>query len=506
MLRDARKVDDGAVLRADVCIVGAGAAGISMARRLAGSGREVLLLESGGLEPDADTADLNAGEVTGEPMRFFSGTAGDLGFMRLRYLGGTTNHWGGWCNPIPAADFEERPHVAHSGWPIGRADLDPYYVDAQTVCQLGPFEYESAWWSEQGFGEAVLDTPSVTTTMYQLSPPTRFGEVYRRELDDARDITVYLWANVVDLELEGDRVNGLEVAVLDGPTFRVEATTVVLATGGVEVPRLLLASNGQRPDGVGNEHGLVGRYFAEHPHLHFSAVLSPSEADLVLYGLRVQDLTAHGGPNAQSTFAALVPTPEASEAHGLPGMGAVFNTMLAPPALEELEVNMHDVATLVTGVEGREPGERGVLVLLFEQRPNPDSRVQLVRERDALGMPRVRLDWRLTSADREGMDRSVDFLARELTLAGLGRMQTLVDGVRPAERDLEVGFHHMGTARMHDDPRRGVVDRDCRVHGIANLFVAGSAVFTTASWAHPTLTVVALALRLADHLAAGAGR
>jgi choline dehydrogenase-like flavoprotein len=501
MLIDARDLPAGTVLQTDVCIVGAGAAGITMARRLSGRGRRVLLLESGGFEADPATSALASGDLVGEPMGFF-GAQPPLETMRLRYFGGSTNHWGGWCHPLERHDFERREHVPDSGWPFDLAHLEPFYEEAQRVCQLGVYRYDLAWWGEQGAGEAVLETDRLGTTVMQLSPPTRFGEVYRDELVAATDVEVCLWANVVDLDLEGDRVTAAEVVVLDGDPFRVEATTFVLATGGVDVPRLLLACTRDRPAGIGNHNDLVGRYFADHPHLNCRVALNATGHDLRLYAVVGTELDDPDIPAPAATSAAVIAQPEVAAAEGLPGFGALFNGM-APE--DEAEVTSDDVGGLAAAIAGGMPTTVGMLAVRAEQRPNRDSRVRLGRGRDATGLRVAEVDWRLGADDRAGFARIVDLVADEWGRAGLGRVKTAEEGELVADRTVDIGCHHMGTARMHTDENHGVVDPDCRVYGTANLYVAGSAVFPTYGWVNPTLTIVALAVRLADHLAQGAG-
>jgi len=495
MIIDARQLEAGAVLRTDICVIGAGAAGITVSRRLQRSGATVLLLESGGLERDEATQSLYQGTLAGEPMRFYGGSP-TLDSARLRWFGGTTNHWAGWCRPLDPADFDRRPHVPDSGWPFGLDHLDPWYEEAQDVCQLGPYRYDTEWWTERGAGESVLDTTQLRSTLFQLSPPTRFGEFYRSELMSAADITVCLWANAVDLPLDGNRVTAVDAAVLDGSTFRVEASVVVLATGGIEVARLLLACNRDRPAGLGNENDLVGRYFADHPHLTVPVVLT--RRDLDLYDIVPRDVRGEASTPQVLTAGVLTPTPAASQVLSLQGLGATVD--LDPPEAASAEITSAEVGALLSAFENGVGTTPATLQIRSEQQPNPESRVRLLSERDPLGMPKVEVDWRLTSADRESLSRGLDLLADELAHNGLGQVRTEVDGESALERALDVGFHHIGTARMHDDPRHGVVDSDCRVHGLTNLYVAGSAVFPTTGWANPTLTIVALALRLSDHL------
>jgi choline dehydrogenase-like flavoprotein len=150
----------------------------------------------------------------------------------------------------------------------------------------------------------------------------------------------------------------------------------------------------------------------------------------------------------------------------------------------------------------RSPSTRLYVVKnVAEQAPNPDSRVVLSRERDALDCPRVALCWRTSPLDKRTAHRAREIFGEELWRAGAGRLQSSLEGEgKPWPARLRGARHHMGTTRMHSDPRRGVVDANCRVHGIANLYVAGSSVFPTSGAANPTLTIVALALRLAGHV------
>src|SRR5215217_3309226 len=242
MHTDAQRLEDGSLIEGDLCIVGAGAAGISMALEWVGQGRKVLLLEGGGFDPDPRMQDLYRGEIVGQP--YFP-----LEAARLHYFGGTTNHWAGFCAPFDPIDFEQRDWVPHSGWPIRRADLDPFYARAQRLLDLGPYEYGADYWGRQGGGRArlPLDAEVVWTKMWQFSPPTRFGRKYRDAIVAARDVHLYTHANVVEIEAnEGARaVTGLRVRTLEGKEHRVRARRYVLACCSIQNARLLLASDRQ---------------------------------------------------------------------------------------------------------------------------------------------------------------------------------------------------------------------------------------------------------------------
>ena len=522
MLRDARELEDGAVIECDLCVVGAGAAGITIARALVGTGIRVCLLESGGLEFEEAVQDLYRGRSVGLP--YF-----DLDICRLRLFGGTTNHWEGRCRPFDAIDFEARDWVPYSGWPFGLAELEPFYRQAQEICQLGPFTYRGQDWLGDGETLVAFAPDRFESLVWQYSPPTRFGEVYRAELERADDLDILLHASVVEIEAGESlaQVAALRLATLDGKRFAARAHSYVLACGGLENPRLLLASNRQARDGLGNGHDVVGRYFMEHPHIVAARALvaDPALLDFYDYDLRLpprrgQEVVGcmHLSEQAQRSEGLLnydaCVTADNIGASGYAALRRVWNSLEQGQApgdlLGDLRTALFDIDDTFAGLLGRF-GVREYrsaagsfrLWSFAEQAPNPDSRVQLDGERDALGMPRIRLDWRMTELDKRSLLGANEALAKEFGRTGIGRIQIhdwLQDGSAGWSEELTGGYHPMGTTRMADDPKRGVVDRDGRVHGIANLYVAGSSVFPTGGSANPTLTLVALALRLAEHL------
>jgi choline dehydrogenase-like flavoprotein len=515
MIEDARHLAQDSLIETDLAIIGAGAAGITLARELAGTNLDICLLESGGLEFEQEIQNLYQGENGG---RWYF----PLDDCRLRYFGGSTNHWGGWCRPLMPIDFEARDWIPHSGWPITRPDLDPYYRRAQALTETGPFRYDAtAFWEETLNTKMVpFSRDLITTTFFQYSPPTRFGTRYRKNIEEAPNVLALLHATVTEIETDesGSTVTGLKVATLEGPTFRVRARRYVLASGALENPRLLLLSNRMQPAGVGNDHDLVGRYFMEHPHIPgvASLVMSRPEAFHAIY---TQHLLLAGN----IVHSALIPTDallrrerlqHAVFTIGVMGIYNAENLSTAVPADEERARDVFELQRDLgpprasnhppAGYNDWPPaGALGASCMLgcaCEQAPNPDSRVTLSEERDALGQQRARLDWRLTETDKLSLNRIVHALAEEFGVLGLGRLHPALsdDGTWPSE--VLGGYHHMGTTRMADSPERGVVNANCRVHGVDNLYIAGSSVFTTSGASNPTLTIVALALRLADHL------
>jgi choline dehydrogenase-like flavoprotein len=524
MLADARSVPEGTRLETDVCIVGAGAAGITLALELSGSPLRVTVLESGGLEFEPETQALNQGPSIGLPYT-------DLIVPRLRYLGGTTNHWGGICRPFDEADFEPREGIRFTGWPLKKSDVDPFYPRAVRVVGLPTQDWDLRHWAS---GDAPvplrLDGERIVSRVaQQVEPELRsFGARYRDELRSATNVTVYLHASVTDVQTDesGRHASSVRVATLTGSSFSVRAKVFVLATGAVENARVLLVSNERRPAGLGNQNDLVGRFFSEHPRF-LAGVIVPSgpHPNLGFYDdhrvggslmrgylasskdfqlaeglldLQIRLEPGYGdAPDDAADFARHVMTLAADldswQKIAIPG------PPVPVPYLDVIREALDSPEDTYIYLRGRI--ETIGVTTRIEQAPNPDSRVVLVRERDELGVRRVALDWRLSEVDRRNVRRTLELFGAEVGRAGIGRLRILYREDDSGWPDtLGGGQHHMGTTRMSDDPRQGVVDRDCRVHEMSNLYVAGSSVFPTPSGGTPTLTLVALAIRLADHL------
>jgi choline dehydrogenase-like flavoprotein len=514
----ARELADETTLEADLCIVGAGAAGIAMARELAGGRLRVAILAGGGEAFRHATQLLYHGRNVGRES-FAPGKS------RFRMLGGSTTRWSAQCRPLDTVDFEARPGLPHTGWPFDRRHLEPFYRRAATVCHLDDWRL---W--ERGVVEPVR---------YRHGWPTDFAAAFGCELRAASNIRLLLDVHALELVAEGGRVVGVEATTGDGRHVHIAASCYALACGGIENARLLLASTRNAANGMGNDHDLVGRFFMDHPFFW--------GGELVL--VRPEDAAAlevlegyEGAGRVQRAHGAFALTEAARRAEGLNG-AAVFFVRRAAHKTSATFLSAGGVALSRVGdvlshrelPDGRlarnlrrlanRPGEaarslaeriggalapRAVLAARFtyEALPNPHSRVMLDRRRrDRFGMPHVEVDWRLAEGDRRGPDRLRAELGRVLAEAGIGRLEfraELASDGHPI--GVDGGKHHMGTTRMHDDPRHGVVDADCRVHGIANLFVAGSSVFPTGGYVNPTLTLVALSLRLADHLKVVLGR
>ncbi len=510
MFVDAKKLAKNFSIDVDVCIVGAGAAGITLARDLAARNRSVALIESGSYDFDADTQALYAGAVVGHDFT-------PLDRDRLRFLGGTTNHWGGSCRPFDALDLED--------WPIGLDVLEPYYRRAYEVVQLGGnYNFDPNDWSTDDARPMPAGAGvNLKSGLFHYSPPTRFGTVYRNDLSTAEGLSVYLDANLVDIETNdtADRVTGLKLACLDGKQFHARAKQFVLAAGGIENPRLLLNANRVQKAGLGNQFDRLGRYFMDHPYLIGGATVladaaSPEMRFFAMRPMRESTVAGHVCATDETRRREKLP-PFAISIFTLGGTGAEPSPVALPQAirrnLSEASANQIDyyLSRVVDELEKpadwlfnkvwREPPGVYTTLYICGPFPDPQSRVMLGDGVDALGMRKIKLDWRLPANFEQQMQRAHELLGQDLGRAGLGRLriESSATGHDPME-NMNHGHHHMGTTRMHNDPRQGVVDADCRVHGINNLFIAGSSVFTSYACDDPTMTIVALALRLSNHL------
>ncbi len=509
-------------LQADVAVIGAGAAGLTVARELLAGGLSVVLLESGGRDYEAATADLNRGEVVGEPYY-------DLHHARLRFFGGTTAIWGGRSAELDPIDFEQRHWVPWSGWPFGAEELRPWYRRARLV-----FERPQDGAGPDGALLARIANRELAVRRWFIdSGFDRFAFHRNAELVNHPRLILALHATVREVVAcaSAEAIAHLDVRSPGGQRLKVQARAYVLAAGGLENPRLLLASRSVIQAGLGNAHDLVGRFFMEHPHGRGGRIVD-GRAWPLLQAFRKHPM------GKQETAALLTASPELQRERRV--LNSALTIAVRPPA-----TGQHPLLTTAylaakhrldptrrgrtfwkayksAGRRGRDltgafywwarhQAGRGdiAVVLRAEQAPNPDSRVTLGTEMDATGMPRLRLDWRLSPEDRRSAAELVAAFGRRLAAVGGGAVEPapwLADESRNWVHDPLVsvhplgGYHHMGTTRMAEDPRRGVTDAWGRVHGIRNLYVAGSSLFTTGGWANPTLTVVALALRQADHL------
>lgn len=501
---DARDLPGGSEIVADLIVIGGGMAGLALTREWAGSGRTVAVLESGDKAPDPAVQDLYRGEGAmrgpgADPQPF----SDYVHQSRRRMLGGSGNVWGGKCVALDPADFAQRGWVPGSGWPISRAQMQPYYDRASDLLELPHFPPGEA--DLIVAGKPVLEIGgrkrffSAARHITKISGGTDKAafDRWRFAPAEAANVTVYLNANVTELMLKADgrSLERLDVACLNGRRHTARARAYVLATGGIENVRLLLASNSVAPDGVGNGAGLVGRNFQG--HVVFSVrEAAKGRASRICFARGGLDLSLYIEGSLRGTHCVLAPTlADQRRRRAANATVTLFEMVPVPPDPETAAIR--GTLRAVTGETGGEVG----CFLMTEHMPNPESRITLGSTSDALGMPRVKLDWAWSEADFRSLEDTVAAFAQALGEAGLGRLQF------PADRSQFVAMarnsasrHHMGATRMHRDPAQGVVDADSRVHGVSNLYVAGSSVFPTSGIGNPTLTLLAMTMRLSDHL------
>jgi choline dehydrogenase-like flavoprotein len=506
MFIDSRDVHEGQVFESDICVIGAGAAGITLARPLANAGFSVSLLESGGFEVELPTQAMTAARI--------AGGAGLVPTLRLRYFGGTTNHWGGWCRPLETFDFEPHDWIPDSGWPIGLGDLAPYYQRAKKLLGIGRphFRFDP---SERGaaggpslLADSELGFEPVVWRLTQPSPTNMGKGKFRKFIGRHPKIRCFLHTNATQLipDISGRTIRSLDAASLSGRKFAFRARRYVLCMGAIANARLLLLSDSVIPVGVGNQHDVVGRYFSDHGYLHGDLHLnSPSTPGSSPRVFREERFLLADPPRwGRHDGFGFASTPAFRTQHQVLGFSAIANLhpgyREAPPfaaAVEDLasgqEVDAED--------DGAAKSTRSFkLVIVPEQAPNRESRLRLHRDKDALGLRQVELDLKPMAIDFESRKRSAWLFGLAVARSGSGRVH--FEDLESTYWSLGGNGHQTGTTRMSDDPKRGVTDRNAKVHGVANLYVAGGSLFPTAGYQHPTMNFMALTLRLADRLKA----
>lgn len=506
----------------DVVVIGAGPAGISLALELMETGLKVVVLESGGETFDADTQMLYDGAVSGHPY------TPDLAAIRLRYLGGTMNHWGGRCVPLDEIDFARAPLSGETGWPIGRADLLPYYERSHPYFGIGDFQYDPLAIDGVGRDDVLLSDSEIVDTVVIRQSEANFAQDFRDRLASARDVEVRLWSNVTELQTTPDgEVTEVVARSLSGQIQRIRGRFVVLACGAVENARQLLAHNARTGARLGDATGYLGRCYMDHPaagagFLWPEQPLPPqiywtlpetSDGTAIRFLWRLSEETMDRENLANAQFY-LIPfnedrDPRIREANrGWSALRNVAKWSLGRD-IPQFELSqaycevINSADTLAADAFGlidrSETANRVLLKFETEQQPDRGNRVTLAEDMDALGQPQATLHWWPGEQDRESLLRTTMLIGQAVGAEGLGRIE-LEDHFDEPGWGTVTSWHQMGTTRMATSPRNGVVDPDCRVHGSANLYVAGGSVMPTAGRANPTLTIVALAIRLADHL------
>ena len=461
----------------DVCIVGTGPAGITLARKLSKSGSQVALLEAGGTDYSVQSHDFYQCESVGHdawPQ-----------ITRLRYFGGTSNHWSGRCRPFDGSDFDRKEVNDLPGWPIQYSALEPYLNEAMEILDLN---------TEQGF-QAINDdllNNDFRPDAFSRSPPTRFKTKYLSEIESDENIDCFYHATAIDLKLDILRrsVQELKISNYKRNQTSIKADKFILCLGGIETPRFLLNCNKQIAAGLGNSTDMVGRCFMEH--------LNVPIGSFIYHDL---DHTAEMQFYTDDDFVSEKKIGKSNISLGIVSkIQSYGRTRAIKTFFKNLACQM-DIEDKVQFISDFKCPGMGNISTLLEQSPNLDSRVSLSEDTDNLGLNRAKFDWRISDYDRNTIREAGVAMAKEFSRAGLGVVR-LADFILDGNLDIQFGHHahHMGTTRMSNDPKYGVVDRNSKVHDLDNLYIAGSSVFSTGGACNPTMPIIQLCLRLADHL------
>ena len=523
MIIDGNDLPNDSRVDCDLCILGGGVAGIVIANELKDTFGDIVILESGGEEYTPEAQELNAPASVPE-------LHPDPSYARLRFLGGSSNHWENNTSPFSPIDFEKRDWIPDSGWPIEYSDVQPFYSRAAFYCGTQEDGYNIDYWRPRLNGQDILQgSDLLVSQIAKFSyPPVRFFHDHGKSLTDSQHIRIFKNSNLVDLKFESAsrKVKSVEASSNNGGRFTVNARLFVMCLGGIENARMLLIFNDKYEKKLGNQGDSVGRYHMEHPTPRASHLITQEIDTFSFYegndlgsrwvssymSLTEQALVRHQTTNLRIP---LVPATNYTLSDGIASyhvLGDSFKSGEIPEnfgthiynflgdideiaeavSRKKLDKKLFDSASEIGGFE---------IPAMMEQTPSRDNRIVLGESRDRLGLKQVEIDWRLSEADKDRVWTSLQILANELGALGLGRVKLRKAHASRLWSD-QLGFsqHHMGSTRMSEDPESGVVDKHQRVFGTDNFFVSGSSVFTTGSHVPPTLTIVALSIRLARHL------
>ena len=461
----------------DVCIVGTGPAGITLARKLSTSGKKVVLLEAGGLDYSDNSQDFYECESIGHEAW--------PKFTRLRYFGGTSNHWSGRCRPFDSSDFDDREINGLPGWPIRYSSIKPYLDEAMGILDLN---------TERGFQPASDDLLEkyFSPDAFSKSPPTRFKGKYLSEIDNSQNIDCFYNATATDLKLDVSHSSVTNIQISNYKSYKanISANKFILCLGGIETPRFMLNCNNQLKSGIGNSNDMVGRCFMEHLNVHMGSFLYRDQENLTGMQFYSDDKFVEKDDIGKSNITLGIV--KKVKSYGRTRAIKTFFKNLA------CQMEIEDKVQFISDFKCPGMGNIGTLI---EQSPNLDSRVTLSDETDKLGLNKTKFEWKINNYDRKTIRATGLAMAKEFSNSGLGNIR--LSGFM-LDESLEIKFghhaHHMGTTRMSKYPQDGVVDENSKVHDLDNLYIAGSSVFSTGGACNPTMPIIQLCLRLADHL------
>lgn len=488
----------------DVCIIGGGVVGITLAMYL-NKNLNIVLLEAGGLNYSEESQEVYKGNQVG------FNTSYSLKFRGGRWLGGSSNMWGGRCFPFSSIDFKKRDYVKYSGWPIEKKDLDFYDEETRLILDLPSLPQQGFYKGWTDVLEKSDDYFRGTKFSYSV-PPTNFKTKYEDELKSRSNIHCYINANLTDMTLAENlsSVQNIEVTNYQKRVFNTSAKVFILATGGIENPRLLLNFNKQAKNGIGNENDLVGRFFSEHINSHVGTFIMEDSAKNAFFN-------ADSPKDKKFVWSTIAPTEKLQREKqiGRFEISVRPRLKLFSPLSKKFKEKIKDIVcltdwtkNLAVKINGREftcEHYDGFLMITQGQEPNPLSRVTLGNDTDKFGLKRVVLDWKFSENDALTCKKGIMSFSKRFAESNLGRVNIadwlLKKDIKYVDNRYTTGGHHlMGTTRMGSSPKDGVVDSNLKVFGIDNLYIGGTSVFPTYGAVNPTFNMVQMTLRLADHL------
>jgi choline dehydrogenase-like flavoprotein len=509
------KLDRDHQLKADICLIGSGPAALTIAQELGDANIRIIIVESGGLTEDfsrpPDDNFVNSGEPRIE----------DLRLVRNRVFGGTSHSWSGRCAMFDPIDFERRPWLPMSGWPIDLQDLSPFRARADRYIGIEDYVSEATF---KTLGERSSEFPDrnsqLSTFFWTFSRDAsdnfdhmRFGPAFLKRDHNNIRILLHAAATHIDTSDIDGSVVGLEVSDRSGQRFKVEAPLIVVCCGGIENARLLLTSNRKIPSGLGNKHDLVGRYLMDHPRAiiaEFDPVAAATLRDSYSFVRLASGAVVAAGfslsAETQRREQLLNCASWLDEEHAADDPWHALKRLRRRASrhqkISDTRAVLANPSLVMRGIWRRVIQKRGVshkvnrifMRSIVEQAPDPSSRINLSNQLDQYGVPLPRIDWRIGQLERKSISRLAELIEQELPRLGFAKPKLI------ANPEFIDAAHPSGTTRMADGPADGVVNKDCEVYGTRGLFVAGSSVFPTASHANPTLMIVILAIRLAEKL------
>lgn len=530
MIIDANAIGNLEKLDADICIMGGGVAGIVLAHELLKGKKNVLLIESGNEAYDEKAQELYEAESV---PAFFPGTS----YSRLRLLGGSSNHWENSIERFDPIDFKKRDWIDNSGWPITYEEVLKFYPEAEAYCGVGNGRYDLPSWKRKFDCKDIFLNSSLFSTVFSVSPPspTNFYDKYGEGLINSNNIKIIKNANVVGMEFDSERgkVTSILFKTFSGVDHTVRAKRFVMCLGGIENARMLLVFNEKYKNRLGNSFDNVGRYFMEHPTIRAADLLpfGDSVLDKAYSGVDDDQLKIRGAARAKLSESAQIKyhasnlrlyfnrqsklelSSGISSSHiildSLKGLSFSDNfgqhlvnvikdiDQVAEALLrKEFDVSLFESANEFGGYQ---------IVSMIEQTPDRNNRIRLGVDKDRLGIKKIKIDYRVTQEDKDRAWRTLELLSKDPGIQAIGRLRLLKE--RESQiwgSQLGFGQHHMGTTRMSHSEKTGVVDTSLKVFGTNNLYISGSSVFPTGGHVPPTLTIVAVTIRLARELMSAA--